>query len=117
MLVMVDVRPSYQGKSAQKEPRFERFPDNGGTLPTLLLPSVQTTSEPDKHQATLLSGALTASVNTGPDAFAITFGTADGQKLTDIGWNSLAWGTSARANTMQYDLTAFSYRPFAYREE
>jgi alpha-D-xyloside xylohydrolase len=81
-----------QGKPALKEPRFERFPDFGGAPPKGDEPRVQTTHDAAAQRASLASGPLTATLNTGPDAFNIAF-EADGKQLTNVGWNSIQYST------------------------
>jgi alpha-D-xyloside xylohydrolase len=83
----------FQAKPAQKHTRFERFPDFGGKPPQGHEPSVQTAHAPEKQLATLTTGGFKAELNTGPDAFNIDF-IGNGKKVTDIGWNSVQYGSS-----------------------
>ncbi|EIN12487.1 sugar hydrolase [Punctularia strigosozonata HHB-11173 SS5] len=84
----------FLGKPAHKESRFERFPDFDGKAPESLKPIIQTGHDENAGQASLTAGSLSAEIDTKADAFNVDF-KSNGKKLTDIGWNSIAYVTDA----------------------
>jgi alpha-D-xyloside xylohydrolase len=70
----------------EREPRFELFPDGKPA-------EVKAASVSKEHgKAVLRSGDLTATLNTDPDAFNISYSAGnDNELLTDIGWSCLQY--------------------------
>ncbi|KAF8578188.1 glycoside hydrolase family 31 protein [Ramaria rubella] len=86
----------FLGRSALKEPRFERFPDFTGSPPVNLTPRNGLKLSQADYIAMITSENLSARIDTRPDAFDISFissaaGDSKSQILTSVGFNSLAW--------------------------